>query len=233
MTREEFGDLFPSSHIIPEAYDMGSNGPKIQKVYLDMEYELAALDERCEGYSSHVFSIMMAARRKAELLKVPLFCDKIEDMFDEGMSVAVFCNFTDTIAAITDRLSKLKKFAGKIAHVVGGQNEDTRAENINGFQSNEKRVVLCNIAAGGVAISLHDVKGTHPRASIISPTWSSQNLVQATGRVWRQGGTNSIQYICYAVGCIEEEICKRVQMKVDMLSTLNDGDMSESLRVFA
>lgn len=230
MTREQFGNLFPESHIMPEAFDLGSNEAKIQKVYEDMDYELAKLEEHCANYREHVFAVLMKARRQAEMLKVPLFCEKIEDMWDEGQSVAVFCNFTETIQAIFKRLSRLKKFANKIAFVVGDQTAKQREADIAAFQANEKTVILCNIAAGGVAISLHDVLQARPRAALVSPTWSSQNLLQCLGRVWRQGGSTSIQYILYASGCIEETICKRVQDKITMMNVLHDGDLAESVR---
>ena len=227
MTREQFGNLFPESHIMPEAFDLGSNEAKIQKVYEDMDYELAKLEEHCANYREHVFAILMKARRQAEMLKVPLFCEKIEDMWDEGQSVAVFCNFTETIQAIFKRLSRLKKFANKIAFVVGDQTAKQREADIAAFQANEKTVILCNIAAGGVAISLHDVLQARPRAALVSPTWSAVALAQSLGRVWRQGGSKSIQYIVYAAGCIEETICKRVKDKITMLEVLHDGELSE------
>ena len=221
---EQFGNLFPESHIMPEAFDLGSNEAKIQKVYEDMEYELAKLEEHCANYREHVFAILMKARRQAEMLKVPLFCEKIEDMWDEGQSVAVFCNFTETIQAIFKRLSRLKKFANKIAFVVGDQTAKQREADIAAFQANEKTVILCNIAAGGVAISLHDVLNVRPRAALVSPTWSAVSLAQSLGRVWRQGGSKSIQYIVYAAGCIEETICKRVKDKITMLEVLHDAN---------
>ena len=227
MTREQFGNLFPESHIMPEAFDLGSNEAKIQKVYEDMDYELAKLEEHCANYREHVFAVLMKARRQAEMLKVPLFCEKIEDMWDEGQSVAVFCNFTETIQAIFKRLSRLKKFANKIAFVVGDQTAKQREADIAAFQANEKTVILCNIAAGGVAISLHDVLNVRPRAALVSPTWSAVSLAQSLGRVWRQGGSNSVQFIVYAAGCIEETICKRVKDKITMLEVLHDGELSE------
>lgn len=230
MTRDDFGNLFPESQIIAEAYDLGPNSTVIQGVYETMELELAQLDESSENYSSHIFAIMMKARRKAEMCKVPLFCEMIMDRFDEGKSVAVFVNFTDTVKAITNRLGKNKKFKSMIAHVVGGQGDEEREKEIEAFQSNEKRVIVCNIAAGGVGINLHDIHGTHPRVSLISPTWSCQALNQSTGRIWRQGGTKSLQYILYAAGCIEEQICQRVQFKTQNLNLLNDGEMAENVK---
>ena len=229
MVREDFGNLFPESQIVADTFDLGSNSPKIQKVYADMEYELDKLETRCENYRDHIFAILMAARRQAELLKVPLFCEKIEDLYDEGKSIVLFVNFQDTIDAVFSRLNRLNKFKDKICFVIGKQSPADRILAINEFQSDTKRICLANIAAGGVAISLHDINGKHARASIISPTWSAQACSQAIGRIWRQGGVSkSYQIICYAAKCIEEQICERVRMKLGNLETLHDGDLCES-----
>lgn len=230
MKVADFGNLFPESHIVAEAFDLGSNEPKIQKVYDEMEYELAKLEEKSENYSEHIFAIMMEARRKAELCKVPLFVEMAEDLYDEGKSVVLFVNFTDTVAAVVKRLNKISKFKNQVGFIVGGQNEKERVADITAFQADSKRVMVVNIAAGGTGVSLHDLNGQYPRASIISPNWSAYNMRQALGRVWRQGGkTKSYQRIVYAAKCIEEQICHRVQFKLQCLDTLNDGDLAEHL----
>jgi hypothetical protein len=232
MKVDDFGTLFPESHIVADAYDLGSNESKIQAVYDDMEYELARLEEKSENYSEHIFAIMMEARRKAELCKVPLFVDMVEDMYDEGKSVVLFVNFTDTVEAVVKRLGKVKKLKDQIGFIVGGQKDKERTADINAFQNDTKRVLVVNIAAGGTGISLHDLNGKFPRASIISPNWSAYNMRQALGRVWRQGGkTKSYQRIVYAAKCIEEQICHRVQHKLNCLDTLNDGDLAEHLNL--
>lgn len=231
MTREDFGDKFPESQIVADVFDMGSNERKIQRVYEDMERELARLEERCANYRDHIFAILMAARRNVELLKVPLFVEMVEDLFDEGKSVVMFCNFDDTIEAINTRLQRSKKFRDTVVFIRGGQSASAREQAINDFQSNRKRVALVNIAAGGVAISLHDLNGDHPRASVLSPNWSAIQMLQAVGRIWRQGGkTKSYQRIVYAADTIEEHICRRVQEKINSLNTLNDGDLAEYVR---
>ena len=230
MKVEDFGKQFPESHIVAEAYDLGSNESKIQAVYDDMEAELAKLEEKAENYSEHIFAVMMEARRKAELCKVPLFVEMIEDLYDEGKSVVLFLNFTDSVDAVVKRLDKMKKFKDQIGYIVGGQSEKARVSDINAFQSDNKRVLVVNIAAGGTGVSLHDLNGKFPRASIISPNWSAYNMRQALGRIWRlEGKTKSYQRIVYAAKCIEENICHRVQHKLACLDTLNDGDLAESL----
>ena len=234
LTVEDFGTLFPESHIVAEAYDLGANTSKVQAVYDEMEAELAKLDERAEGYSEHIFAIMMEARRKSELCKVPLFVEMMEDLYDEGKSVALFVNFQDTIDAIVKRLEKMSKFKDQIGYIVGGQNANVRQNDIDDFNADRKRIMVINIKAGGVGISLHDLNGKHARASIISPNFSAFELVQALGRVWRQGGlTKSYQNIVFAAGTIEESACHRVQFRINNLSTLNDADLRDGIQMFA
>lgn len=233
MTVDDFGTLFPESHIVAEAYDLGANTAKVQAVYDEMDAELAKLDERTENYSDHIFAIMMEARRKAELLKVPLFVEMMEDLYDEHKSVVIFVNFEDTIHSIVKRLEKMKKFKGQIAYIVGGQKADVRQKDIEAFNADQKRVMVANIKAGGVGISLHDLNGKFPRASIVSPNFSAFELVQALGRVWRQGGlTKSYQKIVFAAKTIEERACMRVQARINNLSTLNDADLREGIQMF-
>jgi len=233
MRVEEFGDLFPESHIIAEAYDLGPNSSKVQQVYEEMEHEIAKLEKHCENYSQHIFAIMMEARRKSELLKVPLFAEMVEDLFDEGKSVVVFLNFDDSLNALKARLTKTKKFDGLIGYIVGGQNAEQRQRHIDDFNSDKRRLMLTNIKAGGIGISLHDLNGKFPRASVVSPNFSAFELVQALGRIWRQGGlTKSYQNIVFAAGTIEENACRRVQARIDNLSTLNDADLIGDIQIF-
>jgi hypothetical protein len=233
MTVDQFGTLFPESHIVAEAYDLGGNTSKVQQVYDEMELELGKLEARAENYRDHIFAIMMEARRKAELLKVPLFVEMMEDLYDEGKSVVVFVNFEDTVSAIRKRLAGLKKFKNLIGYIVGGQKDVERQNDIDAFNADTKRIMIANIKAGGIGISLHDLHGNHPRASIVSPNYSAYELVQALGRVWRQGGkTKSYQNIVFAAATIEERACRRVQFRINNLSTLNDADLREGIKMF-
>jgi hypothetical protein len=231
LIKDDFGSLFPESHIVAEAYDLGPNSPKIQAVYDEMEREINSLDERTADYSQHVFAIMIAARRRAELCKVPTFVEMIEEGYSEGKSVVLFTNFDDTVQAVFGRLSeKLKQLVGFIT----GDRAKQRQQDIEDFNTDKKRIMIANIAAGGVGVNLHDLNGKYPRFSIISPTWSAFNMRQALGRVWRQGGlTKSYQRIVYASGCIEENICHRVQFRLNCLDTLNDGDLAELVNLIS
>ena len=232
MTRKMFDNIFPDNHVMAECFDMGTNTDKINRVYEQMESELAALEESSVNYSQHHFAIMTKARRMAELLKVPTMVEMIEDWFDEGISPVVFVNFTDTVEAIVKQLSKNRKFDGLIAKIVGGQSDKVRQSDIEGFQNDTKRIMIANLAAGNAGVSLHDLNGKFPRGSVISPSYSAINLLQALGRIHRaEGKTKCIQKIMFAADTIEEDACKRVQCKLNNLECLNDGDLTYEVRI--
>lgn len=231
MTRNMFDKIFPDNHVMAECFDIGgANTDKLNRVYELMERELAELEESSSNYSQHHFAIMTKARRMAELLKVPTMVDMIEDWYDEGISPVVFVNFTDTVEAIEKQLAKNSKFTGKIAKIVGGQTDKSRQADIDQFQSDNKRILIANLAAGNCGISLHDLNGKFPRGSIISPSFSAINMLQALGRIYRaEGKTKCIQKVMFAANTIEQTACKRVESKLQNLDALNDGDLTFSL----
>ena len=92
--------------------------------------------------------------------------------------------------------------------------------------------MIANLAAGNAGVSLHDLNGKFPRASVISPSYSAINLLQALGRIHRaEGKTKCVQKIMFAAGTIEEDACKRVQCKLNNLECLNDGDLTYEVRI--
>jgi superfamily II DNA or RNA helicase len=212
---------FPVCEVIPEVYNMEEEDVlKINETYADMERELAKLStvEKKDSIMEAVIQLRM--RQRIELIKVPLFVDMIEEAKEEGFSVAVFVNFTDTINALATRLNTKCIFDGKTSDVA-------RDENVERFQEDKERVILVNIQSGGAGLSLHDLNGKYPRMSIISPTFSPIFMRQALGRIWRDDAkTKSIQRIVCVANTVEEDVCHNVQQKLNNLDLLNDGDLS-------
>ena len=222
---EDLGDAFPDNDLRADTFGMGENTDKINRAYDLMQQELSLLEERSKNYSEHIFAIMMKTRRKVELLKLPTVIELVEDYFKENKSVVIFVNFNDSVDVL---LNKLGKIYGddNIAIIRGGQSSKARQANIDAFQADQKRIIVVNIAAGGVGVSLHDLNGKHARVSLLCPTWSAIQMIQSFGRIWRQGGlSKSIQTVVYAADTIEEKICARVRSKLNNLSALVDGDV--------
>jgi hypothetical protein len=215
---------FPDSEVIAEAYNIDEKSQKeLKEVYEEMEKELKYLQAQCKNtkeYQINSMVIMLRARQQAELIKVPLFVEMAEDALQDGMSVVIFVNFSETVRALSKRLNT--------NCVVWGENKGRERDvYIADFQSDKNRVIIVNIKAGGAGLSLHDLNGNYPRLSLISPTPSAVDLRQALGRVWRDGGkTKSLQKIIFAANTVEEEVCEKVKMKLSALDTINDGDVS-------
>lgn len=230
MTAKMFDGIFPENHVVAETYDMGSNTKKINHIYEQMQAELDALDARSANYSNHVFAIIMEARRRTELLKVPSLVEQVEDWHEEGISPVIFLNFTDSICALENRLLKNNKLNKVIGKIVGGQSDKERQFDIDEFNADRKRIMLVNMMAGNAGVSLHDLNGKFPRASILIPSFSAVNILQALGRIARQGGlTKCLQKIVFTSNTIEEQACSRVQARLDNLSALNDGDLKSGI----
>jgi len=215
---------FPDSEVIAQAYDIDEQSEKeLKKIYEEMDRELTNLRAICKNtkeYKINAMTIMLRARQQAELIKVPLFVEMAEDAIENGMSVVLFVNFSETVRALSKRL--------ETNCVVWGENKGNEREtHIADFQADKKRVIIVNIKAGGAGLSLHDLNGNYPRMALISPTPSAVDLRQALGRVWRDGGkTKSLQKIIFAANTVEEEVCEKVKLKLTSLDTINDGDVS-------
>jgi superfamily II DNA or RNA helicase len=222
LKKEEI-EGFPDCEIIAEAYNIDESSEKeLKEVYKEMNKELTLLSVKMKGtkeYQINSMVIQLRARQKAELLKVPLIVEMVEDSLEDGMSVAVFVNFSDTIRALSKRL--------KTNCIVWGENKgDERDNNIQAFQDDKERVILVNVKAGGAGLSLHDLNGTYPRISLISPTPSAVDLRQALGRIHRDGAkSKALQKIIFVANTEEEDTCERVKSKLENLDTINDGDV--------
>jgi hypothetical protein len=228
LTLDDMTGYFPTNHVIPEVLDMGGNGAKIAHAYEEMEKEIADLEEK--GYSEHIFAVIMKARRQAEILKVPSIEEKVVDLVEEGKSVAVFLNFTDTLKSLAARLAKNRCINEEdIVYIRGGQTAQARQDAIEAFQKNKAKVIICNIGAGGVGVSLHDLEGGHERVSIITLPQQPAQFVQALGRIHRADAkTPCVQYVIFCAGTIEESIAQRLRLKIGCLESLNEGDLAVS-----
>lgn len=218
---EDLGDAFPENQVTAEAYDLGDEA-EMRKVVAEMQDEIATLNATCDPASMAANAIVaqLKARQRAELLKVPGLVEMTNDLLAEGKSVVVFTNFQQTLDALQEKLP------GSVS-IHGQQTAEERQSCIDKFQADQARVIIVNIAAGGVGVSLHDTHGNHPRVSLICPTFNAKDLKQALGRIHRSGGKSKcLQRLVFSAGTVEEKVCRAVQSKLDRIDLLNDGDLA-------
>jgi superfamily II DNA or RNA helicase len=217
----DLGDAFPDTQITAEMYDTGT--ARIQNEQYDfLIEEIKRLKaEKKAGYTAAILTLNLRYRQNAEIRKIGVLTELAKDALEENLSVVIFVNFTETLIALEKNLKNSVTIHGQ-------QSGEERQASVDAFQADKARVIICNVQAGGVGLSLHDLNGKHPRIAFLCPTYGAINLKQALGRVHRAGGlSKSLQRLVYAKGTIEEEICVSVSRKLDNISALNDGDLME------
>lgn len=217
----DLGDAFPETQILCEAFETDETAA-IAKAYRDAKQELAdiaaAYGEAAAAKAEQ--GVYVKVKKAVELCKVNAVVAMAREEISEGRSVAIFCNFTEPREKIMEAL-------GARACIHGQQTTDERARWIDEFQADRERVIVANIDAGGVGVSLHDIHGNHPRSSIILPSDKATSMKQALGRVHRAGGrSKSRQIVFFAADTVEEGICERVREKLQNIDRLNDGDLN-------
>jgi hypothetical protein len=217
MRSRDVKGLFADNRIVADCFEM-DNAKEIEEQYRIIEDEIRKLKTK-EDSSHCVLAKILYARMRIEQLKIPTFIRLTKENLDNGNSVALFVNFTETLKTLKTELSAT-------CVIYGQQSTEERDRSIRLFNEDKERVIICNIRSGGVGISLHDTIGDYPRVSIISPSWSAQDILQVLGRIHRANGKTPVeQKIVFCKGTIEEKICQNMTEKIANIAQLNDGDL--------
>ena len=225
---------FPATMIEATPIETGK-AKSIQRVYDNLKRQMKEAQRHDDRHTLHslahnlnarsvtALTIQLRARQEIELLKADAMVAMAKDAVEEGMSVVLLVNFDATIEHLAAALNAHDSI------LRGGQSPTERQRVIDRFQANECPVVIANMQAGGVGVSLHDPKGIRPRLSLISPSFSAQDLRQALGRVHRAGGAASVQKILFAADTVEEYTADICASKLANIDLLNDGDLTSSI----
>jgi superfamily II DNA or RNA helicase len=195
----------------------GAKQEKQNREYRKMLEKVAKY--KAMGLTAEALTADLRFRQAAELYKGEVLCDLTQNYVAQGHSVVIFLNFRDTLRYCSTKLRC-------DAMIYGGQKN--RQEVIDEFQADRVRTLLCMVDAGGQSISLHDLRGTRPRVSLLAPTYNPVSLRQALGRTYRSGTKSTpLMKLVYAANTVEEKVAANVNLKLANISALNDGDLME------
>ena len=227
VSRADLAEFFTEMTLLTDPLDFGDEG-KIDSLYEEVAKFMAELEEKealdDPAPAAEALIAMLRARQRIELLKVPVIVEMTQEAIAEGMHVVIALNFNDTVRAVAEKLG------GNVPIIWGAdpltkvqQTDTARQAAIDAFQSNSDNVLILNIEAGGVGVSLHDEVGGAPRLALISPTWNEKSLHQVLGRVDRAGAkTDTLQRILYAANTVEEDVRVAMLRKLENLQTLHN-----------
>lgn len=211
---------FPKRTVTSELYEI-DGAEEIDRIYREEILPLLADLEKRKAQDvaiEHPLTMLLRARQKVELLKVPMIVERAKDLMESGNSVGIFVNFALTIRA----LSKLMK----CPRVIDGNTPDeTRQRIADDFNNDRHRDVIINSAAGGVGLSLPDLNGFYPRHGLVSPPLCARTFLQLAGRFHRESSkTPCFYHVLLAAKTVEEKVHKQLRLKLNNLESLNDGD---------
>lgn len=254
----ETQDLFKNNDVLAETYLMSPEAEEqIEAAYAEIAEALTALKNKMI-VEDCILTILLRARQRIEMLKIPTIVELAMERLLEDKSVVIFVNFNETIESL---FSLLKDFLYEntgsfVTFIHGGQTVEEREYNIKAFQADRSRLMIANVKAGGVGVSLHDLHGNYQRVALHSPGWSSIDFKQALGRIYRADAkTDAIQRIIYCKGrtkeapgpskndCtfggsaggkvgVEELIADNVNKKLRTIEWINNGN-EENLQLIA
>jgi hypothetical protein len=209
---------FPENQILANLYDLEDKyRDEINAIYEEM-------DETIKKGGTNPLTEQLRARQKTELLKVPLLRDLAVEAIEEGKSVVVFVNFRESLFALQSEIAS--SIEGTCGVIYGGQKDAERNGHIDAFQANLIPCIVAMSQAGGVGISLQDLKQERQRVSFITPSYNAVEMVQCLGRIHRAGGTKTVQTFCLVAETLEEKIHGAIQRKLNNIAALNDGDLT-------
>ena len=118
-------------------------------------------------------------------------------------------------------------FKNQCVKLVGGMSDIEKDTAISRFQAGEASVMIMNIIAGGVGVTL-----TKSHNMVINDfDWTPGNLVQAEDRICRSGQTEccNIHYL-YADGAeIDEIFAETLTSKFDTINSAVDGGTGDTI----
>lgn len=217
LTVSDFPDSFRNNRVFVEPIefkDMNKIAAAYKQMGITPEIVTQYIQDGSVENSEWVLVNMLRARQLAESFKIADLADMATELIAEGNSVVLFVNFKETADMLSDAL--------KCGKIVGGQTVEARQAEIDKFQSDQAHCIVVNIAAGGTGISLHDINGNRPRVSLICPTFSVKDHLQALGRIHRNGAkSDALQKILVASDTVEEAVIKAISEKTTNLTLLH------------
>jgi SWI/SNF-related matrix-associated actin-dependent regulator 1 of chromatin subfamily A len=130
------------------------------------------------------FSEFSKLRKASALAKAPICVEYVKELLDSGLEhVVIFAHHREVISYLLKELDSYN-----CSSIRGGTALDERNNIVVDFQSGKIRVLVCNIKAAGVGLTL--TRASH--VIFIEMPWTSADVHQAIDRCHRIGQKNAV-----------------------------------------
>ena len=176
-----------------------------------------------DGLDGTVIAMFTKARQSLAISKIKEtmdFADTILNSGEDDRIVIVTC-FTEVIEKLEE------KYKEKSCKVVGGMSDEEKQQAVDDFQTGKKQVMLLNLQAGGVGITLDS-----GHTEIINDvSWVPGDMVQVEDRICR-GSQKNVCMIYYMTSLgvnMETKLLETLSDKSKTISRAVDGGSSETV----
>lgn len=212
---------FPQRRVQADLFDL-EGFKKIEELYDEMREALLRLHERkqLDKNPTSPLIVSLRFRQEIELLKVPVMVELVQDYRAKGYAVALFVNFSETLAELRRRLKC-------DCYIDGTQTgkPQVRQVHIDRFQANKAMEIIVNNQAGGECCDLHDVRGEYPVVGLVMPPVSARIFKQLIGRLRRHGGKSLALYrVIFAAKTKEVQSHRKLAQGLNNIDALMDSD---------
>jgi len=215
MVRHLKKDVLPNlkkmRHVIPVSVDLREYNEVIA------EYLNSRTNKEAEQLAR-----LMRARKILATQKVGETIDFAKEFIENGDKIIIVTCFTEVIKILE------KSFSGNCVKIVGGMSDKQKEDSIAEFQTGSTKVMLLNIIAGGVGITL-----TASHNMILNDyDWTPGNVVQVEDRICRGGqiaDCSDIYYITAKGADVEEDFVDMLTYKSDTINAAIDNGTGDSI----
>lgn len=187
------------------------------------EYNMAIAEylQNRQNKEAEQLARLMRARKILATQKVGETIDFAREFVKNGDKIIIVTCFTEVVRLVE------KAFSGNIVKIVGGMNDAQKDAAKQEFQNGSTQVLVMNIVAGGVGLTL-----TASHNMIFNDyDWIPGNITQAEDRICRGGQTECcmIHYITAKGADVEEDFVDMLTYKSDTINQAVDGGSGETI----
>lgn len=195
--------------------------PEKVRSFMPVDIDLHAYNKQVSAYMSKWHTLQSKGQHLAYLnamrhsladAKVPHSIALAKDVVENGEPVIIFTNFDSVVTS-------LKKAFPSAASLTGKHTTLERQKAVESFQKGDAQIIICNLIAGGVGITL-----TKGKCIVVNDfDWVPANHLQAEDRIHRIGQTRAsvIEYI-YAPNSVDEKMSALLEEKLRNINLIVD-----------
>lgn len=150
-------------------------------------------------------------RQKTALCKIPYIVDAVETLIENDEKIIIFAYHRIVINALIEALNKYG-----VVSITGETSIEDRDKAVKQFQdlNSNIKIIICNIKAGGVGLTLH----ASSNVIFTELDWTPASISQAEDRAHRIGQKNSVNVYHYVIdGSIDCYLAKKIIEKQEII----------------